>query len=119
MTRSTLGDAGWAKIAPYCAGKPTNRGRTGVDNRLSIEAVLWIIHTGSPWRDLPPEFGNWNNIYKRHHRWVKSDRFSNLFNALNNPDLEYAMIDGTMIKVHKVQKKGGLIVRQLVNLEAV
>lgn len=53
MTRLTLSDAQWAKIAPYCAGKETDVGRTAVNNRLFIEAVLWIVRTGSPWRDLP------------------------------------------------------------------
>ena len=117
MNRLTLNDAQWAKIAPYCAGKETDRERTAADNRLFIEAVLWVIRTGSPWRDLPPEFGKWNSIYKRYRRWVQSDRFSNLFKALNEPDLEYAMIDGTIVKVHCHGQgaKGGLVVRQLAN----
>ena len=102
MTRLTLSDAQWAEIEPYCAGKETDVGRTAVNNRLFIEAVLWIVRTGSPWRDLPSEFGNWNSVYKRYRRWVKSDRFSKLFNALNDPDLEYAMIDGTIVKVHRL-----------------
>ncbi len=121
MTRLTLSDAQWAKIAPYCAGKETDVGRTAVNNRLFIEAVLWIVRTGSPWRDLPPEFGNWNSVYKRYRRWVKSDRFSKLFNALNDSDLEYAMIDGTIVKVHRHGQgaKGGLVIRQLANQEAV
>ena len=121
MTRLTLSDAQWAKIAPYCSGKETDVGRTAVNNRLFIEAVLWIVRTGSPWRDLPPEFGNWNSVYKRYRRWVKSDRFSKLFNALNDSDLEYAMIDGTIVKVHRHGQgaKGGLVIRQLANQEAV
>lgn len=119
MIRLTLNDAQWAKIAPYCAGKDSDRGRTAVDNRLFIEAVLWIIRTVSPWRDLPPEFGKWNSIYKHYRRWVKSDRFIHIFNALNEPDIEYAMIDGTIVKVHRQGAKGGLIVRQLENLEGV
>lgn len=121
MTRLTLSDAQWAKIAPYCSGKETDVGRTAVNNRLFIEAVLWIVRTGSPWRDLPPEFGNWNSVYKRYRRWVKSDRLSKLFNALNDSDLEYAMIDGTIVKVHRHGQgaKGGLVIRQLANQEAV
>ena len=117
MNRLTLNDAQWAKIAPYCAGKETDRGRTAADNRLFIEAGLWVIRTCSPRRDLPPEFGKWNSIYKRYRRWVQSDRFSNLFKALNEPDLEYAMMDGTIVKVHRHGQgaKGGLVVRQLAN----
>ena len=61
MNRLMLSDAQWNKIEPLCAGKVTDAGRSAKDNRLFIEAVLWIIRTGSPWRDLPEEFGKWNS----------------------------------------------------------
>jgi len=50
-------------MAPQCLGKPEDPGRSGKDNRLFVEAVLWIIRTGSPWRDIPPSFGDWNSVY--------------------------------------------------------
>ncbi|EHM52085.1 hypothetical protein HMPREF9080_02578 [Cardiobacterium valvarum F0432] len=53
--RLILTDAQWAKIEPLCTGKANDRGPTA-DNRMFIEAVLWIARTGSPWRDLPKEF---------------------------------------------------------------
>ena len=62
MHRFVLTDAQWAKIEPLCLGKPSDPGRSGGDNRLFLEAVLWIARTGSPWRDLPPTFGNWNTV---------------------------------------------------------
>ncbi|MBC8643089.1 transposase [Caballeronia sp. EK] len=40
-------------------------GRRGADNRLFVEALLWIARTGSPWRDLPKEFGRWHTAYIR------------------------------------------------------
>lgn len=52
-------------MEPFCLGKPTDPGRTGSDNVLVLEAVLWIARTGSPWRDLPPASGNWNTVFKR------------------------------------------------------
>lgn len=64
MERLILTDSQWDKIAPHCLGKITDRGRTGTNNRLFVEAVLWIARTGSPWRDLPVEFGKWNTILK-------------------------------------------------------
>jgi transposase len=47
MERYVLTDAQWAKIEPHCLGKPTDPGRSGRNNRLFLEAVLWIVRTGS------------------------------------------------------------------------
>ncbi|WP_084758316.1 transposase [Komagataeibacter intermedius] len=41
MDRFILTDAQWAKMEPLCLGKKTDQGRSGKDNRLFIEAVLW------------------------------------------------------------------------------
>src|SRR5215208_7420069 len=71
MDRFVLTDAQWAKMEPRCLGKPGDPGRSGKDNRLFVEAVLWIARTGSPWRDLPPAFGNWNSVFTRFRDWVK------------------------------------------------
>ena len=51
------------KNGTFCLGKVTDRSRSGKDNRLFLEAVLWIARTGSPWRDLPPHFGKWNTVF--------------------------------------------------------
>lgn len=64
--------------------------------------MLWIARTGSPWRDLPPEFGKWNTVFKRFRDWVKADVFQRLFDAVSEqPDMEYAMVDATIVKVHR------------------
>jgi transposase len=78
MDRFVLTNAQWAKMEPHCLGKPTDPGRSGSDNRRFVEAVLWIVRTGSPWRDLPPIFGNWNTVFKRYRDWVKADVFTKL-----------------------------------------
>jgi transposase len=100
MDRSVLTDAQWVKKAPHCLGKPT--GRSGSDNRRFLAAVLWIARTGSPWRDLPAVFGKWNTAFKRYRDWRKADVFIRLFAACSDePDLEDAMIDATIVKVHR------------------
>src|SRR3546814_9154913 len=57
---------------------------------------------GSPWRDLPGAFGNWNTVFKRYRDWVKADVFIRIFEACSEePDMEYAMVDATIVKVHR------------------
>ena len=111
MDRFVLTDAQWAKMEPLCLGKPGDPGRSGKDNRRFVEAVLWIVRTGSPWRDLPPSFGHWNSVFTRFRDWVKAGVFQRLFDACSDePDLEYAMVDATLVKVHRHGQgaKGGL-----------
>ena len=114
MERFVLTDAQWARLEPHCLGKKSDPGRSGGDNRLFVEAVLWIARTGSPWRDLPPLFGKWNSVFRRFRDWVKADVFKRLFEAVSgDPDLEHAMVDGTIVKVHRHGQgaKGGLKAR--------
>ncbi len=116
MERFVLTDAQWALIEPQCLGKSTDPGRSGRDNRLFMEAVLWIVRTGSPWRDLPALFGNWSTAFRRFSDWRNADVFKRIFEALSgDPDMEYAMADATIVKVHRHGQgaKGGLRARPL------
>ncbi len=63
MIRTILSEEQWDRIAPELPGKVGDPGATARDNRLFVEAVLWIAWTGAPWRDLPQEFGNWFTVY--------------------------------------------------------
>ena len=121
MVRMVLTDAQWAKMAPHCLGKKSDPGRSGGDNRLFLEAVLWKARTNSPWRDLPEYFGDWNTIFKRFDYWSKSGVFERIFAAVSDdPDMEYAMIDATIVPVHRHGHgaKGGLRIRRSANPRA-
>ncbi len=99
--RSLLTDRMWHRIESLCPGKVGDPGGTAADNRLFVEAVLWHIRTGSPWRDLPPRFGKWNSVFQRFRRWAKRGVFERIFKALSEEfDLEYVCIDGTIVKAH-------------------
>jgi transposase len=65
MDRLVLSDAAWERIAPLIIGRPDQKGSTGRDNRMFVEGVLWIVRTGSPWRDLPETFGDWNSVFRQ------------------------------------------------------
>ncbi len=115
MVRTVLTDAQWARMAPHCLGKKSDPGRSGGDNRLFLEAVLWKARTNSPWRDLPEELGNWNTVFKRFDDWSKAGVFEKIFEVVSDdPDMEYAMIDATIVPVHRHGHgaKGGLKIRR-------
>ena len=102
MPRMALTDRQWKLIAPILPGKVGDRGRTGGDNRKTVEGILYIVRTGSPWRDLPPYYGNWNTIHRRFRRWVASGVFDRIFEATSgNMDLRSVMVDGSFVKVHQ------------------
>jgi len=114
LSRLVLRDAQWKRVAPLLPGKPGDPGRSAADNRLFLEAVLWMARAGAPWRDLPDQFGNWNSTFKRFRRWAKKGVFESLFKLLSgDPDFEYALIDGTIVRVHQhgTGAKGGLKIR--------
>jgi|TARA_Y100000294_G_scaffold175263_1_gene194934 transposase len=112
--RLFIRDEVWEKVSPHLPGKATDRGVTAADNRLFLEAVLWRVRTGSPWRDLPLALGNWNSVFQRFRRWAKKGVFEQLFETLSGePDFEYALIDGTIVSVQQKASgaRGGLKIR--------
>jgi transposase len=112
MDRMLLRDDQWARIAHLLPGKAGDRGVTAKDNRLFIEAVLWIARTGAPWRDLPAQFGRWHSVYMRFSRWSEHGVWERLLAVLaDDPDLEELFIDATIVRAHQhaagAQKKLG------------
>jgi transposase len=78
----------------------TSRGPKGRDDKSFFEAVLWILRTGAPWRDLPEAFGKWSRSYRRFRRWALAGRWETLRHSLRRPESKLVLIDSTIIKAH-------------------
>lgn len=101
-SRLQLSDDKWDRIKHLCLGKDSDRGRTGTDNRLFIEALIYVARTGVPWRDLPQEFGNWNSVYRRFARWSEAGVWQKVFAELSvGGDFELVALDSTIVRAHQ------------------
>ncbi len=102
LERLVLSDAAWERMAPLIIGRPDQKGSTGRDNRMFVEGVLWIVRTGSPWRDLPEAFGDWNSVFRRFSRWSIKGVWWRIFEAMSDdPDFEYLIVDSTIVRAHQ------------------
>ena len=102
MDRKMLRDDQWERIEQLLPGKASDPGCTAKDNRSFVEAVLWILRTGSPWRDLPREFGKWHSTYMRFARWRDSGVWERVADVLGrDADMEHLFIDSTVVRAHQ------------------
>lgn len=118
LDRLILSDAAWSRMSRHIIGDEKTRGSSGRDNRMFVEAVLWIVRTGSPWRDLPEVFGSWNSAFRRFSRWSEKGVWHRIFAAMaNDPDFEYLIVDSTIVRAHQhaAGAKKGLKIRPLVD----
>ncbi|MEL6109147.1 MAG: IS5 family transposase [Planctomycetota bacterium] len=110
MSRHDLTDESWNAIRhllPACSNG--QKGRDWNDHRPIINGIIWILQTGSPWRDLPVEFGKWKTTYNRFRRWVNEGLWDKIFqhllrklDMLGNVDRTVWCVDGSVIRAHRV-----------------
>jgi transposase len=98
--RHAIRDEDWERLKDLRPGREGQRGVTAKDNRLFIDAILWIAKTGAPWRDLPERFGKWNSVWRRFDRWARHGVWKKLFKHFQDPDLEWLILDSTVIRAH-------------------
>ena len=99
--RHGISDNVWHLLEPHLPGRSGSWGGMARDNRLFINAVFWIMRTGAPWRDLPPDYGCWSNTHRRFIRWRDKGIWEQLMEILiDEPDYEWLMIDASHCKVH-------------------
>ena len=83
---------------------PGSRGRPAKDNRLMVEAMIWFLRAGAPWRDLPGDFGPWQSVRTRLRRWMEAGVWERAWQALKErlgEDHEQGFIDSTAARAHK------------------
>ena len=68
--------------------------------RLFIEAVFYVLRTGCQWRMLPFYYGKYRSIHKRFKSWCDKGIFSDLFQSVQDPDLQEVMLDSTITRAH-------------------
>lgn len=99
--RHDISDRVWENIQAHLPGSKGLVGRPANDNRLFINAVFWILRTDAPWRDLPPDYGDWKNTHRRFCRWRDRGVWEHLLEVvIVEPDFEWLMIDTSHCKVH-------------------
>ena len=101
MRRHEITDDCWNRIKDLLPGQEGDPGVTAKDNRLFVNAVLWIAKTGAPWRDLPERFGKSNSVWRRFDRWARKGVWELIFRQLQDPDLEWLLLDSTVIRAHQ------------------
>ena len=98
-----LSDAEWEALKAGLDRVRSGEGRRFQDERRTIEAVVWRLRNGAPWRAVPAEFGPWWRAARLHRRWSRKGRWSRLFEVLRDqgrPDLGEVFIDATSIRAH-------------------
>ena len=113
LARDLMSDEEWAFHERFILAIRAPNGRKPMNHRLVLDGIFWIARTGSPWRDLPEEFGIWSSVYRQFRRWTLAGLWEQTLEALNESGLvPYAlqMIDSTVVRAHHqaAGAKGGL-----------
>ncbi|MEV4250205.1 IS5 family transposase [Streptosporangium canum] len=104
MARGELTDEEWSLIDPHL---PVGGRGPIPDLRQQFNAVMWRFRTGSPWRDLPGEYGPWSTVYDRFRSWATAGVFGQLMQAMiaeaaarGQADLDLVGVDSTSARAH-------------------
>ena len=113
VARDLMSDEEWAFHERFILAVRAPNGRKPMNHRLVLDGIFWIARTGSPWRDLPEEFGKWSSVYRQFRRWTLAGLWEGILEALNESGVVPAalqMIDSTVVRAHHqaAGAKGGL-----------
>lgn len=100
MRRYEISDKQWDAIKGRLPCQAGYKGKS-VNNRLFINAIMYVAKCGIPWRDLPERFGNWNTVYVRFRRWAKAGVWQRILKELTDKEFKAVLIDSTIVRVHR------------------
>jgi transposase len=113
MARLLLSDDEWEAIADLFAA-PASTGRPPSDRRMIFNGILWILRTGSPWRDLPEEFGPWQTVWRLFDQWnddgtldAAQARLQASLAEADEISKELWCVDGTVVRAARCAAGGG------------
>lgn len=113
MVRLRLTNEEWELIADIFPA-PAKTGRPRRDARTVLDGILWVLRTGSPWRDLPEEFGPWQTIWRMFDQWNADGTLAKIlhrlqasFLAAGAVDNQLWCIDGTTVRAARCAAGGG------------
>lgn len=95
MRRYELSEKEFAVIADLLPGNG-KRGRQWQDHRRMLNGMMWILHTGAQWRELPERYGKWHSVYTRFNRWAKDGTFDRILERLQFKLDEQGRIDNEL-----------------------
>ena len=109
MERHELSEAQWERLAPLLPPQHrSGRGRPAKNHRIIVNAILWRLTTGVPWRDLPDRYGSWRTVDSRFRRWQRAGVWERVLTALQQHadaagELDWSLhfLDGTTIHAHQ------------------
>ena len=103
-----LTDAQWAKFEAAITAANIRGARPRVEDRRTVDAIIWRLDNGAKWRSIPSEFGDRHHAYLRFRRWAVRgvwDKIMAHLVAAGEPRLTFACVDGTIARAH--QKASG------------
>lgn len=101
MKKEYINERSWSKIFKFLKQTKDIYAGNECKSKNFIESIYWMARTGSQWRDLESQYGKWNSIFKRFDAWSEKKVWEKLMKfCIEDPDLEYIIIDTTIIRSH-------------------
>ena len=113
MRRYELTDEQWDLVTELFPAE-RGKGRPYRSHRMVLDGIMWILNTGSPWRDLPERYGRWKTVYNRFNRWRREGLFDRVLQRLQirldeqgRIDWDLWCVDGSSVRAHAAAAGGG------------